>query len=72
MVIIQEAVEEHQKVFDPDNPRDLIDEYLLDLKNKKRENEKFLRIGGKWNWKLNVFVIIVLKVYTKLYKYLDI
>ena len=46
-LIIQEAVEEHQKVFDPDNPRDLIDEYLIDLKNKKSENEKFLRIGGQ-------------------------
>ena len=48
---MKECIDEHQKDFDPDNPRDLIDEYLLEMQNNQShqpQKNEFLRVGGKF------------------------
>jgi len=42
----QATIDEHEKEFDPDNPRDLIDEYLLEMKNAENTDNDMLRKGG--------------------------
>nr|XP_055045116.1 cytochrome P450 2B15-like [Misgurnus anguillicaudatus] len=37
---IREAVEEHRKTLDPDNPRDFIDAYLLEMEKHQKSNEE--------------------------------
>lgn len=35
LVTLQETILEHKKTLDPENPRDIVDHYLLDMVKEK-------------------------------------
>lgn len=37
----QEDVNQHKESFDPDNPRDFLDMYLIEIENKKDQKSSF-------------------------------
>lgn len=43
----QETVDSHRKSFDPNNIRDLIDNYLLEIQDKTEKGEEALLFNGK-------------------------
>ncbi|CAL4114072.1 unnamed protein product, partial [Meganyctiphanes norvegica] len=42
---IMEEVENHRNSVDPENPRDLIDSFLIEMKEKMNDNENFLNLS---------------------------
>ncbi|KAA0188385.1 Cytochrome P450 CYP3214A1 [Hyalella azteca] len=44
--VINDVVDKHLEDYDPDNPRDLIDEYIKDMKDSEGDNNSLFRKGA--------------------------
>ncbi|XP_047739964.1 cytochrome P450 2L1 isoform X5 [Hyalella azteca] len=44
--VVNEAVDKHLEDYDPDNPRDLIDEYIKDMKENEGDDNSLFRRGA--------------------------
>ena len=43
---LQETVDEHKKTYDPENPKDLIDDYLNEISSTKDSASSFYKDEG--------------------------
>ena len=39
--VFQTVIEEHKATLDPDNPRDFIDEFIIEIQKQGQSNEAF-------------------------------
>lgn len=54
-MVLQDVVEEHRATLDRDNPRDIIDSYLIEMEERKDDPDS--TFSGKYSTVSNYIII---------------